>query len=166
MKKKWMRFVALIVALVLTGCGTQTLESTESVSTESTTESDSATAEADSNLGNYLDLSVFSDTVLYSELTNILVQPADYLGMTIRMTGTFQVYYDTAVNSYYYACVVYDATQCCTSGLEFTLADDTLEYPDDYPEDGDTITVEGVLSQYKEGQYQYLTLADATLIEE
>ena len=41
---------------------------------------------------------------------------------------------------------------------------DNYKYPDDYPKEGDDVTVEGVFDLYKEGEYQYCTLRKATMV--
>lgn len=53
-------------------------------------------------------------------------------------------------------------TACCAQGMEFVLTDD-YSYPNDYPREGDEITVTGVFDTYMEGDYMYCTLRDANL---
>ena len=48
-----------------------------------------------------------------------------------------------------YACIIADAAACCAEGMEFALKDD-LAYPDDYPEPGAEITVDGDFQAYEE----------------
>ena len=55
---------------------------------------------------------------------------------------------------------------CCSSGLEFKLADTSLVYPDDYPADNTEVTVEGKLETYKDSPdapYSFVRLGEATL---
>lgn len=78
------------------------------------------------------------------------------------MNGTFNVYYTEATNTYFFACIVQDATACCAQGLEFVLKGEHV-YPDDYPELGEEITVTGVFDTYMEGEYEYCTLRDAEM---
>ena len=64
----------------------------------------------------------------------------------------------------YFACVIADATACCSQGLEFVLAGEHT-YPNDYPELGSEITVTGTFELYEEDGYQYCRLVDAEMIE-
>ena len=107
-----------------------------------------------------VDLTKLNSTMVYSEVYNMVNEPQKYVGKTVRMKGTFQVYEGAERN--YYACIISDATACCQSGIEFVLAGDH-EYPNDYPAIGSTITVSGVFDTYKEGDTLYCQLSDAVL---
>ncbi|MBP3729235.1 MAG: hypothetical protein J6H18_03085, partial [Lachnospiraceae bacterium] len=65
----------------------------------------------------------------------------------------------------YFACLIPDATACCSQGLEFVLAKERA-YPAEYPEKGSEITVSGVFEIYWEGDYYYCRLKDAEMQEE
>ena len=54
-----------------------------------------------------------------------------------------------------------DATACCSQGIEFLL-DGNYTYPNDYPQIGTEITVEGVFDTYYEGAYRYCQLINAS----
>ena len=62
----------------------------------------------------------------------------------------------------YYACIIADATACCSQGLEFELSGQHT-YPDDYPELGTNITVTGTFQLYQEGGGLYCHLTDAVV---
>ena len=85
-----------------------------------------------------VDLTALSSTMVYSEVYNMLLSPEDYLGKTVKMGGVFAYYHDDASDKDYYACIISDATACCSQGIEFILTDD-YSYPDDYPEEGEDI---------------------------
>ncbi len=110
-----------------------------------------------------VDLTVLSSTMVYSEVYNIMVSPEEYVGKTIKMRGSYSGFYDSTTDNYYFTCIIQDATACCSQGIEFVLTDDYV-YPDDYPYDGDMITVVGVFDTYIEGDYMYCTLRDARLL--
>ena len=110
-----------------------------------------------------IDLTEMSSTMVYSEVFSMLETPENYIGKTVKMNGTFAYYYDEESDTYYYACIIRDATACCSQGIEFVLTDDYI-YPDDYPEVGGDITVLGRFDTYLEGEYLYCTLRDAVLI--
>ncbi len=112
-----------------------------------------------------LDLSQFSRTAAYAELSNILSSPKDYVGVTVRISGTFSVYTDENTGKQYFMVSIMDATNCCSLDMEFILAGDAT-YPDDYPKEGRTATVEGELTTYKEGKTTYCTLKNAFFVDD
>ncbi len=79
------------------------------------------------------------------------------------MNGQFYVYSVTETGPYFYACVIQDATACCQQGIEFILQDESLIYPDDYPEMLSMITVTGTFELYDDGEYTYCRLKDAQI---
>ncbi len=110
-----------------------------------------------------IDLTVLSSTMVYSEVYNMMVSPENYIGKTVKMEGSFASYHDEATGNYYFACIIMDATACCSQGMEFVLTDD-YTYPDDYPKDGGEICVVGVFDTYQEGDYTYCTLRNARIV--
>ena len=52
---------------------------------------------------------------------------------------------------------------CCVLGVEFELPEDYV-YPDDYPAEGEEITVLGTFDTYQQGQYTYAVLRDAKMV--
>lgn len=99
----------------------------------------------------------------------MMVTPEEYVGKTVKMDGQFGLYCGTNPDGtpneeqLYYACVIADATGCCSQGLEFVLAGDKI-YPDDYPERGDYISVVGTFDLYEENGSKYCRLIDARLV--
>ncbi|MBQ9890393.1 MAG: hypothetical protein IJM39_03185 [Firmicutes bacterium] len=112
-----------------------------------------------------VDLTVLSSTMVYSEVYNMITNPGNYKGKTVKMSGPFATYHDDATSKDYFACIIQDATACCSQGIEFVLAGN-YKYPDDYPELGDTICVAGEFDTYIEGNYTYCTLRNARLLSE
>ena len=109
-----------------------------------------------------IDLTSLSSTMVYSEVSNMMYYPDDYIGKIVKMEGLFTSYHDESTGNNYFACIIQDATACCAQGIEFVLTDD-YSYPDDYPEEGSTITVVGDFDYYMEGDYLYCTLRNADL---
>ncbi len=110
-----------------------------------------------------VDLTILSDTVAYSQVYDMLTYPENYIGKTVKMKGRFAYFYDPALNKSYYACVVMDATACCSQGIEFVLPESYV-YPDDYPELDAEICVCGTFDTYTENNCMYCTLRDASLL--
>ncbi len=110
-----------------------------------------------------VDLTALSSTMVYAEVYQMMVSPESYIGKSVKMDGAFASYHDEASDRTYFACVVADATACCSQGIEFVLTED-YTYPDDYPEEGGEICVVGVFDTYQEGGYTYCTLRNARIV--
>lgn len=108
------------------------------------------------------DLSVMNDTMAYAEFVNIINAPDKYKGKTIKAKGTFAVAQENG--NTYFACMLTDATACCSQPLEFVLADTARKYPADYPAVDSQITVVGKFGEYNEGGNVYYQLSDAQLL--
>ena len=179
MNRKLYILVGMLMAVVLVGCGSPEaasvqeaevaeeqvedepeveVEDTESLENELLLEDE--TIEADTSVD--LDLTVLSSTMVYSEVFNMMMAPEEYEGKTIKMDGICNVYQDPETGKTYYACIVQDATQCCSQGLEFVLDESQYE-ASDYPENGDEIVISGDFSTYTEGEYQYITILNSVL---
>lgn len=109
-----------------------------------------------------VDLTTLSATMVYSEVYNMVTSPEDYYGKIVKMTGIYAIYEDTSTGVVYSAILITDATACCSQGIEFLLLDG--EYPDDYPEVGETATVIGEFETYDEYGSTYCRLKDAYLV--
>lgn len=107
-------------------------------------------------------LTEMNSTMIYSEVYNMMMDPMDYIGKTIRIFGTYAHAYEEQNQKHYYACVVQDATACCAHGLEFVLFGSYV-WPDDYPEEGDEVVVTGVLNLYSSDMFKVLQLDDAVI---
>lgn len=115
-----------------------------------------------------VDLTKLSSTMVYPEVYNMMYEPENYIGKTVRRDGQFALYQATDENGQpvpdqiYYACVIANATACCQQGMEFILGGNA-KYPDDYPILGTEITVVGEFQTYLEDGYLYCHLVDANL---
>ncbi len=110
-----------------------------------------------------IDLTALSSTIVYSQVYNMMFYPENFIGKTIRMEGMYSDYLDMATGRHYFGCIIQDATACCAQGVEFEPTD-SYSYPDDYPEDGDNVVVEGVFDLYEEDGETYCTLRNANFI--
>lgn len=141
----------------------QNTQNQETQAPEPSSEPDTDPIPADSADGVDVDLTVLSSTMVYSEVYNMMVSPENYIGKTVKMKGLFAYYHDEATDNYYFACIIQDATACCSQGIEF-VPTENYTYPDDYPEVNEEICVVGVFDTYQEGDYTYCTLRNATLL--
>ncbi len=153
MKKLLCLLIAVIMILFVAGCGVGNTEKAEEKSDKNGEEQ---------KISYDLDLTKLSSTMVYSEVFNMMNSPDSYMGKYIKMKGAFSVYHDEASDKNYFACIIADATACCSQGIEFRLKDSGT-YPDDYPEIGSEITVSGTFNTYSEGDYLYCELKDAVL---
>ena len=111
-----------------------------------------------------VDLTVLNSVMTYSQVYDIITNPDAYKGKVIKMDGMYVCNFPKEGEQFYCACIIMDATACCSQGIEFEL-DDTYAYPDDYPEYEDTVTVVGTFDTYMDGGYEYCTLRNAQLLE-
>lgn len=91
-----------------------------------------------------IDLTELSSTMVFAEVSNMMMQPDDYLGKTIRMRGIFTTYQDPQTGQVYCGVLVQDATACCAQGFDIVMPQEA-RYPEDYPADTSEITVRGTL---------------------
>lgn len=107
-----------------------------------------------------IDLSTMSSTFVYAEVYNMLTDPDSYMGKTVRMQGVFTM--AEGVDRNYYACIIADASACCSQGIEFVTTA-ALKYPEEYPPIGSEIIVDGVFDTYLEDGYLYCQLSNAQM---
>jgi hypothetical protein len=105
--------------------------------------------EAPQNAGADIDLTVLSSTVAYAEIFSIYEDPDAYIGKTIKMRGAYYSEYYGKTDQYYHYVYIEEAAACCMQGIEF-IWKGKHAWPDDYPEERETIEVTGVFSSYKE----------------
>jgi len=113
----------------------------------------------------YIDITGMSADMIYAVVYDMMCRPNDYIGKTVKIEGLFSYYCDPATENEYYACIIEDARACCAQGMEF-VPQEQYEYPEDYPEMFDAITVTGTFDIYYEGEQQdiaYMTLRDAVI---
>lgn len=111
-----------------------------------------------------IDLTVLSSTMVYAQVLDMVSNPANYIGKTVKMDGTMSIYDSPVTGMRYFACVIQDATACCAQGIEFELNDSYL-YPADYPEAGKYVAVVGTFDTYVEDGNSYCTLRNADLVK-
>ena len=99
-----------------------------------------------------VDLTVMSATMVYSTVADMLSNPDNYKGKSVRMDGDSNITHDGT-----HSCIVYDALGCCTEGIEYVLSDESK----DYPEDAKHITVVGTFATYTKNKTKYFVLIDA-----
>lgn len=114
------------------------------------------TVETSLNLNTY-DLTSYGGTMAYATINDMRYNPTFYIGSTIIVSGTLDVFESDGET--FYVVLVYDETACCQQGMEFEFADD-----DSCPEEGATITISGTFEMYEDDGVTYCHLADAVLV--
>ena len=148
----------VLLLLFCSACGSAPKES--AVPDTSPAVSSSATEES---RGAYdLDLTVLDSNMIYANIYSMMEHPDKYVGKHIRIRGNFAT--ATVWSTVYFACVIPDATACCSQGLEFILAKERA-YPAEYPKEGTEITVSGIFETYWEGEQLYCRLKEAEMQE-
>lgn len=155
--------------MAVMGCGDKEEATDVTVATETVAENNSIDEEIETEEDMSIkdpsvdvDLTTLSSTMVYSEVFNMMMEPMAYEGQTIKMDGNCAIYSDEETGNTYYTCVVQDATQCCSQGLEFLL--DSEQYAlEDYPADGDPIVIKGTFSTYEEDGGTYITIKDSVM---
>ncbi len=108
-----------------------------------------------------VDVSKLSSTMVYSVVYDMTTRPKEYIGKKVRISGSMATYHDEETDMTYYACLIADATACCSQGIEFQTTDEFD--PADYPAEGEPVTVMGTYDTYEENGYQYCVLKEAVL---
>ena len=113
-----------------------------------------------------IDLTNMGSDMVYATVYQLMVNPGEYIGKTIKMEGTYYASYFDQTQQYYHYCIIKDAMQCCSQGMEFIWEDGSHVYPDDYPEDGTQIVVTGTFDTYREegSDSLYCCLRDSEMV--
>lgn len=109
-----------------------------------------------------VDLTSLSGTMVYAEVFNMIMNPENYSGKIVKMKGQFVAFEDMGSSDIFYACVIADATACCSQGFEFVPLSE-YDYPKDYPEIDSEITIIGKF-EYDENNFGYCRLIDVRFI--
>ena len=109
-----------------------------------------------------IDLSKMNADLAYAFIFQLVVEPEKYEGKTIRMTGTFETFYDNEPYGRHDYCIITDVLACCAQGLEFESAKIAGIEP------GQKITVSGKLNLRDavspDGmEYKTMRIADAAV---
>ncbi|MBO4697007.1 MAG: hypothetical protein J5643_07005 [Lachnospiraceae bacterium] len=112
-----------------------------------------------------VDLSPMSREMAATMIATIWGNSEQYVGKTIRVTGEYNGVAYPDYNIRYDNVLTYvDPSGCCSYGFEFVLVDE-YAFPDDYPDEGATICVVGVLDTYIDDGVEYCTLRNAKKVK-
>ncbi|MCL1914856.1 MAG: hypothetical protein FWG10_13530 [Eubacteriaceae bacterium] len=123
----------------------------------------------DEKSGNDVDLTQFSATIAYAEISNIGMKPDEYVGRTIKVNGKYYTTYEVSDNlreSRNHYIIIEDVSACCIQGFQFKWRGDH-SFPEDYPQELAEIGVDGVFRKEtgNNGEvYYYLDVDEITRI--
>lgn len=86
------------------------------------------------------DLSGMNYNMVSAITFEMLIEPEKYINKSVKMRGNFHT--EIYEGKRYFSVIVWDATQCCPAGLDF-IPPQELEFPKDFPQEGESITVTG-----------------------
>jgi len=108
------------------------------------------------DIGIDVDLTGLSSIMVYAKVYDIMTNPDDYMGKTIKLNGLYAV--SDFQGGYYHFVLVEGADSCCPEGLEFRWSGNHV-YPDDYPSLNTRIEFVGVFGSHEDFGYTYYYLA-------
>lgn len=167
--KKLFALLAATLVFLLSGCGSPDRtppvpEPDSSTQAEQTTVPQTETTTAAFTVPRGLptvdvDLSSLSGNMMYSQVYDMIYNPDQYLGKTVRICAPVNRFADEETGREHCVCIIQDATACCTQGIEFETVDPNASVP----QDGDTVLVSGTFDTYMNGPFLYCVLRDAVL---
>ena len=104
------------------------------------------------------DLTVLDTQMAYVQLSNMMLNPEDYKGKTVKLRGQFA--HAAEADREFFVCYLMDATACCSQSLEFET-DEAYAFPDAYPPEQSEITVFGTFDVYEYNGFRMYRLLHA-----
>lgn len=95
--------------------------------------------------GFHFDLTDMGADMIFATVYMIVTDPDAAAGKSIRVNGLLYTYPSADGNGENQYCIIKDALQCCAQGLEIAFKNK----PDQIPEDGTEVLVEGILEPYQ-----------------
>ncbi len=134
MKKNLIAFSAILIILI-TGCSKNKAAPVQ--------EAPSEPAPAPAPKIDY-DLSNMGYNMLSGITFEMLIEPEKYVDKTVKISGQFYTEVEEGIR--YYSVIIWDATLCCPAGMDF-IPPESMQFPDDFPEQESQITVTGILRE-------------------
>ena len=119
-----------------------------------------------SNEDDILDLTSFGDVMVYGIIVDMLTDPEDYVGRTVKVNGLYEPFFSEDTERYHHFVKIVGSATCCPQFLEFKWNEGNT--PDDYPETGTEIEMVGIFGTYNEAMFiglPYLAVDDILIVE-
>lgn len=112
-----------------------------------------------------VDLASMSSTMVFSQVSNMLLSPDNYMGKRIRMKGKLVILQaedeeNDNKKETYFGCLIADALACCSQGLLF-VPKDVSSYLASSPKEGDDIVVVGTFDVFMDHGQKVVHLVDS-----
>ena len=134
MKKNLIAFSAILIILI-TGCSKNKAAPVQKAPSEP--------ASTPAPKIDY-DLSNMGYNMLSGITFEMLIEPEKYVDKTVKISGQFYTEVEEGIR--YYSVIIWDATLCCPAGMDF-IPPESMQFPDDFPEQESQITVTGILRE-------------------
>ena len=96
------------------------------------------------------DLTTMGSDMVFAIVYQMMVNPKEYVGKTVRIDGSYYSIYDETTGKKSHFCIIQDATACCAQGMEFILDDSHNKKSNKYPEEEAEVVIEGTFETYHE----------------
>ncbi len=110
-----------------------------------------------------IDLTKMNYNMASAQIFNMMIETERYLGKRVRLSGKFYSAFDENNGMRHYSVLMWDATACCQTGLQF-LFPDAKSYPDDFPAEMADVTLTGILSLKELNGMDYLYIDCESLL--
>lgn len=160
MKKMKLIILSVMILVYLSACESNNEKETKK-DTEKTNQEDIQEVIKNTKEDDIIDLTKLSDSMVYAQLYVILTKPEEHLGKTIKIKGEYYEVFNEVTNANNFYVITTDEAQCCQTGLEFVIKNESIEYPKDYPKANSTIEITGIFTKgYDNGSEYYYLLTD------
>ncbi len=100
-----------------------------------------------------IDLTTMSDTMVFSQVYDIMLNYTAYMGQSINLVGQFNSLYYEEISQTLNFVVINDALGCCPQGLELRFEGDVT-----MPDVNANISIQGEFTTYKEGDFEFFCI--------
>ncbi|WP_191014726.1 hypothetical protein [Treponema zioleckii] len=107
-----------------------------------------------------VDFTKMSQTMIFAQSFNMILESPNYLGKTVKFQGQVFSNYNEMAKTTLHSVIQYDATACCQAGFEFILPPGS-----EYPADGSEIEVIGRFAYTDKFTFDYFYL-DCTEVKQ
>ena len=161
--QQWM--VLLLLGMLLTVIALPVSDSKEQTEEKDKKKESTDTSENTETEDVDYDLTEMNSDMVYATVYQMMMEPEQYEGKTIRIDGNYYISKDEATGNTYHFCVIKDALACCAQGLEFVRKNEEELSDEDYPEQETEIIVQGTFETYKEPNDEtlYCRITDADM---
>ena len=102
------------------------------------------------------DLTRLGYSMAYAQMYDMLVNPGNYLGHTVKLQGNYYTAVSEGAEESRHLILITDTAACCEIGMEFIVTGDNSAML--FPGNDTLIELTGVFSYFEEGGYTYPVL--------